>query len=95
MRRARLIAVLAAGAVALAACGSGSGASEPTWQPSPDFGTNGEGPGVRITPIIPVPSQSPQGGGNSPITPGASPSPSRSSTPLPAPRTPSAGSTSS
>ncbi|WP_375489065.1 PQQ-dependent sugar dehydrogenase [uncultured Jatrophihabitans sp.] len=80
MRRTRLTAVLAGGAFVLAACGSGSGASAPTWEPSPGFGSNGEGPGVQITPIVPVPSLSPQGGGTP--APGASGStrPSTSST---------------
>ena len=53
--------------------------SEPTWEPSPGFGTNGEGPGVQLTPIIPVPSLSPSspGAGQQPgnTAPGQSPSP--------------------
>lgn len=77
MRRARLLAVLGAATLALAACGSGAGGAAPTFEPSPDFGTNGEGPGVQITPIIPVPSLSPQGGGSGSGS-GGTPSPSKS-----------------
>jgi glucose/arabinose dehydrogenase len=75
MRRARLTALLGAATLGLAACGSGAGGSTPTWEPSPDFGTNGEGPGVQITPIIPVPSLGP---GSSGRAPNGSPAPTKS-----------------
>lgn len=40
----------------LAGCASSGGSGSPTWVPSPGFGSNGEGPNVQVTPIIPVPS---------------------------------------
>jgi glucose/arabinose dehydrogenase len=57
MRRGPL-ALLSGAALLLAACTTSANASDPTWVPSPDFGTNGEGPGVELTPIIPKPSAS-------------------------------------
>ncbi len=78
MRRAPL-ALLCGAALVLAACTTSADATDPTWVPSPDFGTNGEGPGVDLTPIIPKPSPSPSQtqpgiGGQS----GGTPSPSQS-----------------
>jgi len=74
MRRASL-AVLAAGCVLLtAACGAAGGASPPTWEPSPG-GNPSEGPGVRISPIVPQPG----GGGSGSSEPSSSPQPGSSS----------------
>lgn len=78
----RSVRVLLAGAAAclLAGCASAAGSTAPTWVPSPAFGSNGEGPGVHVTPIIPVPSA----GAPSPAPasgtrrPGAGPRPSAS-----------------
>jgi glucose/arabinose dehydrogenase len=81
MRRARISLLAGAAALLLAGCGSQAGSSEPTWEPSPDFGSNGEGPGVQLTPIVPVPSLGPRssqpGNPNGSGSP-ASPSPSAS-----------------
>jgi glucose/arabinose dehydrogenase len=60
MRRARISLLAGAAALLLAGCGSQAGSSAPTWEPSPDFGSNGEGPGVQLTPILPVPSLGPR-----------------------------------
>ncbi|WP_375479410.1 PQQ-dependent sugar dehydrogenase [uncultured Jatrophihabitans sp.] len=57
MRRSRL-GLLVAAAALLAGCTSARAAQTPTWAPSPDFGTAGEGPGIQLTPIIPQPGQS-------------------------------------
>ncbi len=61
MRRVRSCLLVGAAGLLLAGCAKASSA-EPTWEPSPGFGTNGEGPGIQLTPIIPVPSLSPRSG---------------------------------
>jgi glucose/arabinose dehydrogenase len=81
VRRVRIALLAGAAALALAGCSSaGAAGGSPTWEPSPDFGTNGEGPGVQLSPIIPVPSQSqpapggrPNGGTGGSGAPSASP----------------------
>jgi glucose/arabinose dehydrogenase len=81
MHRVRSCLLVGAAALLLAGCAKASSA-EPTWEPSPGFGTNGEGPGIQLTPIIPVPSLTPRSGAgqqpNGSETPGQ-PSPSKSS----------------
>ena len=76
MHRGRL-ALLCAAAVVLAGCTTAANASDPTWVPSPDFGTNGEGPGVDLSPILPKPASpsrssapGPSGGNASSAQPG-------------------------
>ena len=78
MRRAQL-ALLCGAALVLAACTKSADASDPTWVPSPDFGTNGEGPGVELTPIIPRPSPSTRPSKPSRSGQSSGPSPSRTS----------------
>lgn len=79
MSRARISLLVGAATLLLAGCSSAGGSGEPTWVPSPGFGTNGEGPGVQLTPIIPVPSLTPQRQpGQGP--PGSTPSPGKTST---------------
>lgn len=59
VRRTRCAAAVGAATVAVAlvaGCASSGGSGAPTWVPSPGFGSNGEGPNVQVTPIIPVPS---------------------------------------
>lgn len=69
MRRARPTVLLGAAALALAACTSAAGETPPTWEPSPGFQANGEGPGAGASPILPLPS--PGTGGGGPGAPGA------------------------
>ncbi len=76
MRRARISLLAGAAALLLAGCAS-AGSAEPTWVPSPGFGTNGEGPGVQLTPIIPVPSLTPPSNGPSRSPQPGQPSPSK------------------
>jgi glucose/arabinose dehydrogenase len=70
MRRtaSRTIAIVGAAGALLTACSSSPGSGGATWVPSPAAAT--EGPGGRLTPIIPVPVPSNQnrtpGGGGSP-----------------------------
>lgn len=76
MPRARCCLAAGAAALLLGGCGS-SGGGQPTWQPSPGFGRNGEGPGVQLTPVIPQPSFPPRSnGGGAPNGGGRIPQPS-------------------
>jgi glucose/arabinose dehydrogenase len=63
MRRARISLLAGVASLLLAGCSSSTPAGAPTWVPSPDFGTQGEGPGVHLSPIIPVPSRPGNGAG--------------------------------
>jgi glucose/arabinose dehydrogenase len=78
MRCARPAVLMGVATLLLAACGTSGGSSEPTWVPSP--GAVGEGPGGRLTPIVPVPSGT--GGGSGGGTASAGPS---NSSPVPSP----------
>lgn len=81
MRLARPLLLAGALAALLAGCTSAGGASRPTWEPSPG-GVN-EGPGGRLTPIIPVPSapsSSGRSGGTGGSRTGGTPQPSPSGT---------------
>jgi glucose/arabinose dehydrogenase len=75
-RRLAMIATTGAVGLLLAACGATHPSASQTWVPSPAGGSI-EGPGGRLTPILPIPSptapQTPAGGGSP--EPG-SPSPS-------------------
>jgi glucose/arabinose dehydrogenase len=62
MRRARLALIAAGSALLVAGCTSAAGRTAPTWVPSP--GNPSEGPGVSISPIVPLPS-APSGSGSS------------------------------
>jgi glucose/arabinose dehydrogenase len=75
MRRSGPIVIGTAAALLLTACGSESGDTAPTWQPSPPIPTTGA-PGEQARPILPVPSGA--GGGSAP---GGTSRPSGSSTP--------------
>ncbi len=71
-------ALLVAAAALLAGCSAGARAQAPDWKPQPSF--QGEGPGVDISPVVPVPHGSPSGTG----TTGGSPSaPSPPTSPAP------------
>ncbi len=68
MARVRQALLAGAALLLLAGCTTAANASYPSWVPSPNFGTNGEGPGVDLSPIIPVPQPS-SGSGTGPSGP--------------------------
>jgi glucose/arabinose dehydrogenase len=63
MRRAGTSLLAGAAALMVAGCSSPGGQAAPTWVPSPAFGSRGEGPGVHLSPIVPIPSPPGPGGG--------------------------------
>ena len=71
-RVVRLLSGAAAAAVALTACTT-SGSTVPDYQASPGRTAIEHGPGIRIEPILPIPSpQGPGGGGGTGGTPSSS-----------------------
>ena len=77
MRRAPLLATAGAACLLLAACSSAGGAAPPSWVPS-QVGGQIEGPGGRLTPILPYPSPDPSRTPSAPPPARSTPPPSSS-----------------